>query len=456
MILLLYYQESEDLKIHQEPFIYEESSTFICRQEFLVRFLPLVTALFAQIKMIDAQTYRVRIGLFGIKQLRSSENKEGPFQQESNAIGLALIVTLLVIGGIEQNPGPSSGDDSLPGPSFAGASLMDVMEAIRLTQFQIENVSRKVDDLAELIAHGQNKAATHTCAEADNDQLAVSDQQPSSRCLETRAITTPAVLPGNGVHRHPGAEDERAAPRVLPDTGAHRLPGAGAVRAAPRVLPNTGSQRLPGAETESGEVTHAEQPTPPSLQHPRQAGIATLTSKVGAVMLGCQNVRRIAAAARDEFLLNDNIVFKALAGGTARCVLGALRGAVASCTALKADLVLHVGGNDLSSASAEYTTDCIYQVIEAAKRLGKVREIFVCSVPQDLTMSHNILNWRQVELNDNLHRLCEATGARFVDLRPRLNDCPFQGLDRSRLNLNRSGARNAWQLLAGEVNGFLD
>ena len=34
--------------------------------------------------------------------------------------------------------------------------------------------------------------------------------------------------------------------------------------------------------------------------------------RVGAVMLGCQNVRRIAAAAREELLLGSQVVFKGI------------------------------------------------------------------------------------------------------------------------------------------------
>ena len=170
-------------------------------------------------------------------------------------------------------------------------------------------------------------------------------------------------------------------------------------------------------------------------------------------MLGCQNVRRIAAAAREEFLLGSQVVFKGIRGGSVRCALGALHAAVASCQAITADLVLHVGGNDLAHHSVEFTLDCIAELVKAAKQISKVRDLVICSVPQDLSLSPHM---KRSDLNDDLERLCECEGVRFVDLRPRLNACRYQGLDKSRLNLNRDGCRNVWQMLAGEVVGFLD
>ena len=54
------------------------------------------------------------------------------FQHDGNAIALALILTLLAIGGVELNPGPDLGEEHLPGPSFSDVTLSDVMEAIRI------------------------------------------------------------------------------------------------------------------------------------------------------------------------------------------------------------------------------------------------------------------------------------------------------------------------------------
>ena len=150
------------------------------------------------------------------------------------------------------------------------------------------------------------------------------------------------------------------------------------------------------------------------------------------------------------------MVFSSLRGGTSRGVLEALHGAVASCSALKADLVLHIGGNDLVSHGVEYALDCIAEIINAARRIRKVRDIIICSVPQDSSILADFLSMKRNDLNDGIKRLCECEALRFIDLRQRLEEFSYQGLDKSRLNLNRTGSRNAWQMLASEVVSFLD
>ena len=74
-------------------------------------------------------------------------------QHDATATGITLICTLLVIGGVELNPGPSSAKDERhsPGPSSMDAALMDVMEALRVTQLQIDHLSTQVLDLINLV-----------------------------------------------------------------------------------------------------------------------------------------------------------------------------------------------------------------------------------------------------------------------------------------------------------------
>ena len=56
--------------------------------------------------MIDPQSYRVRIGLFSIRCKRAPDEKSKCSSQDEMALGLALVLTLLIIGGVEPNPGP--------------------------------------------------------------------------------------------------------------------------------------------------------------------------------------------------------------------------------------------------------------------------------------------------------------------------------------------------------------
>ena len=92
----------------------------------------------------------------------------------------------------------------------------------------------------------------------------------------------------------------------------------------------------------------------------------------GVVMIGCQNVRRIATAAANEFILGTQVVFKSIRGGIAQHVLAELPGAVTDCQSSTVELVLHVGGNDIGFRSVEYTLDCIAEIVKQAKQIGKV------------------------------------------------------------------------------------
>ena len=359
--------------------------------------------------MIDPQLYRIRIGMF-CPRVSGKLKEKSCLQHDAHALGLALILTLLVIGGVERNPGPDNdiSAEHVPGPSFSGVTLMDVMEAIRITQFQIDGLSNKVRDLTDIVTNMSQ------CGKTMSVPLT---NQPTYRSYSDRL--------------HPTADPKKTTELEAPPTPAQ-----------PR------SFAVPPRSPDSRVGTNGNS----CRKHRGEAGE---TPHIGAVMIGCQNVRRIAAAARDEFLLGGQAVFGSIRGGTARGVLGTLHGAVAGCRALRADLVLHVGGNDLAHQSVEYTLDCIAEICKAARQIRKVRDIVICSVPQDLSPSAGHFSFKCKDLNDELERLCKTEGIRFIDLRPRLGECSFQGLDKSRVNLNRDGCRNAWQLLASEVVGFL-
>lgn len=357
--------------------------------------------------MIDPQAYRIRIGMFDVRT-RGKMPSAKCIQHDCNALGLALILTLLIIGGVEQNPGPDYSESQLPGPSFSGVTLMDVMEAVRITQLQIDGLSSRMHDVTRMIT------------DLSRDVNAVS---------KTHSTSHPTSL------ERPCPNDH-ASSKITTEVEARQGP------ASPLSPPNTASK---ACTTVVSHRKHGNASSPISAMPP-----------VGAVMIGCQNVRRIAAAARDEFNLGSQVVFRSIRGGTARCVLGALHGAVACCNAVKTDLVLHVGGNEISHLSVEYTLECMAEVIRAAKHISKVRDIVLCSVPQDPSTPADVLSMKRADLNVEIESLCKSEGIQYLDLRSRLNESSYHGLDKSRLNLNRAGSRNAWQLLASEVTGFLD
>ena len=85
--------------------------------------------------------------MFCVKSTSKLKLTKIKYDHDTNAMAIALICTLLVIGGIELNPGPTGIDDRhLAGPSYAEVTLMDVMQAVHLTQIQINELSSKVQE----------------------------------------------------------------------------------------------------------------------------------------------------------------------------------------------------------------------------------------------------------------------------------------------------------------------
>ena len=143
--------------------------------------------------MIDAQDYRIRIGMFDIRT-KSKMPAANSTQHDCHALGLALILTLLIMGGVEQNPGPDRPDRSdskLPGPSFSGVTLMDVMEAIRISQLQIDGLSNKMHDLTKLIIDISHEMKT--ASKTHPSSHPTSSERSGLEALSHRAATATEV-----------------------------------------------------------------------------------------------------------------------------------------------------------------------------------------------------------------------------------------------------------------------
>ena len=74
---------------------------------------------------------------------------EVKYQHDLGALGIARLCTPLVIGGVELSPHPSTAKEysGLSGPPFVNSSLMDVMQAVHITQMQIDQPSTQTQDL---------------------------------------------------------------------------------------------------------------------------------------------------------------------------------------------------------------------------------------------------------------------------------------------------------------------
>ena len=153
--------------------------------------------------MIDLQTFRIRIGMFCLKSTTKAKQTQCKFQLDASAMGIALICTLLVIGGVELNPGPPTKEEChSSGPSFMDASLMDVMQAIRVTQMQIDKLSLQMQNLTSLV-NGlvQTQQTNQHVQEYDdilpNDSQTRNGDQPVSHRHEDRTHSEKLQVDGH-------------------------------------------------------------------------------------------------------------------------------------------------------------------------------------------------------------------------------------------------------------------
>ena len=156
--------------------------------------------------MVDLQTYRARIGLFNLRSPCGTTRKVKKPSQDQLAIGLALIITLLIIGGIEPNPGPMPGSmceeqACEPGPSFVDVSLPDLMEAIRITQMKLDKVARDVSHLASSV---QEIARTsHQMTDVGHRETVHYQRKASTNIQKTEIGHSTVSISGDHLESHP-------------------------------------------------------------------------------------------------------------------------------------------------------------------------------------------------------------------------------------------------------------
>ena len=339
--------------------------------------------------MIDLQTYRLRIGMFSAGQ-NSLKMTEVKYQHDSTALGIVLICTLLVIGGVELNPGPSTATDkSNPsGPSFVNTSLMDVMQAVHLTQLQLDQLSTQVQDLTTLV-----KGLTQT------QQTRRSKQQTKQEVYQAEASTNLGSLQECSQHVH-----------------------------------GLNSREEPDDCRDNASKTRVK------------------TRESGAVLIGSENVKRIGAAAMEEFVMDSNVSFLA---STSESTMQNLSKVMSRSKAQKIDVVFHTGSDQLKESTADFVLESIADQITCAKKKRKTNQVFVCSVEerQDAGLR---ANETAKTVNQELSSLCLEYGAKFLDLRPRTSECRFSGLNKTGRLYTFEAARNISQEILSEVPGFLD
>ena len=178
-------------------------------------------------------------------------------------------------------------------------------------------------------------------------------------------------------------------------------------------------------------------------------------SDKGAVLIGGANVYRISAAARNEFNLNRRM-FRSVPGMLTEDVQRYVTAALHEAGDREMDVVLHVGSEDLASRrSVDFILEGIAGIIGETRKKGRVRDVFVCSVEERRDLGQAIQQDARC-LNEQLSLLCSSYGAKFIDLRSRLQECRFGGINRTGILYTTEGGHNVSQVLLSEVSGFLD
>ena len=346
--------------------------------------------------MIDLQTYRLRIGTFCAKQTNKPKVMKPKYQDDCNILGLALICTLLIIGGIEVNPGPVKADErSMPGPSFMNVSLMDVMQAIHHTQIQMDQLAQRIEQLTEMVKQiAPDQKVTHF----------------------------------DGVH---GSE------QVLPPHDADAACETRETNAEHQCMPvSRESKAKTNDKANKDDTTRTK----------------TKVRKCGAILIGSQNVKRVKAAAMNEFMLDSNVSFMATESDSA---MQSLSYAMLKTKAQKIDVVLHTGADQVTNRTADSVLESIASQISHAKLKRKTNQVFVCSVEQRLDAGLTA-NETAKTVNQELGNLCAEYGAKFLDLRPRMTECKFSGFNKTGCLYTFEAAGSIAQEILSEVPGFLD
>ena len=175
----------------------------------------------------------------------------------------------------------------------------------------------------------------------------------------------------------------------------------------------------------------------------------------GALIIGGSNVYRISIAARNEYNI-DRSMFKCVPGIVIENVPNKLARAVQEVGVKEVDVVLHVGSDDLAAhRSVDYVLEGLATTIESSLMLQNVRDVVVCSVEERHDAGKDVYQ-NACGLNEQLSHLCSTYGAKFLDLRRRLQECRFGGINRTGVLYTAEGSHNVSQLLMSEVSGFLD
>ena len=289
-------------------------------------------------------------------------------------------------------------EDPTPGPSYISANLMDLMEAVRLTQVKIERLTGDVRQvkqmLNEVISREAVKSVPHLYpSRSPPDQL-------------TRS-------------RSPAIPHRRGDPMIL-----HQSPA-------------TADRPQPASAHAGRRVSHG--------RHRVEGRHDSIQS---ILVIGDSNVQRLQTGDCDS-----NVTFHSVPGAATDNIAREINQSVKSSSA--SDVILHVGTNDVTRMGSELVAKNIFGLAQQARGQRGVCRVYICSVTPRKDRGSFIFS-RSESVNSRLHSMCsKSNDVTFIDLRHQLDSCPFNGMARDALHYNRAGAAQVLRSIGDKVGSFL-
>ena len=337
------------------------------------------------------------------------------------------------------------------------ARIEDDVRDLKEHHVTCKNLSKTVDELGALCASAMVAAGTKLHHEITERQSSSHSYTSRGGKINRRHMTSAGpglingILPSSNMYQSANSvrdvhTDERSHASVVSQRGAAAASASAVTDSTAKDI-STDGEPVPREEDNDGFTVVARKQKKFKKQN--------VKAKSGAVLVGGSNVRRIAIAARNEFDM-DGAVFKCKPGMLIEEAHQEVRTAVREAESSEVDVVLHVGSADLAKhRSVDYILEGLAGVIESSYNTRHVREVVVCSVEERNDMGRDVYE-SSCHLNEQLLGLCHSYGARFLDLRTRLRECRFGGINRTGLLYTSEGSHNISQLILSEVYGFLD
>ena len=244
--------------------------------------------------------------------------------------------------------------ESLPGPSYISVNLMDVMEAVRLTQMKVDRLSEDLAQVKQLLGTLQPQSSCESASPGRREFASPRRREHASPRRREHASS------GRREHASSRRREQASSRRRESASPGRREPAESGER------PPTASGAPRQSRSSSGERHgHYNDTTA------RQLIVENRSQSL--LVIGDSNVRRLQASNNCP-----GTKFHSISGATTEHVAQDLGHAIDMCGA--AQVVLHVGTNDIARKGSEGIAKSILGLAQQAKDHAGVRQVYICSV----------------------------------------------------------------------------